>query len=164
MGNLAYIALGSNLGHSFTTIVQAIKDLAQQPEIKVTAISSMYATKPTGYLEQDDFINAVCGVETTLSPALLLSRMFETENKFKRVRMFKNGPRTLDLDLVSYGDVVSDTPELILPHPHAHERDFVLVPLHEIAPDYVMPRHNLTVRELLSRLPAELRTNIIKVL
>ncbi|MCR5536194.1 MAG: 2-amino-4-hydroxy-6-hydroxymethyldihydropteridine diphosphokinase [Succinivibrio sp.] len=164
MANIAYIALGSNLGHSFTTIVQAIKDLARDPAIRVTAISSMYATRPTGYLDQDNFINAVCEVETTLSPEELLKRMFETENRFLRVRVFKNGPRTLDLDLISYADVVSATPELTLPHEHTHERDFVLVPLNEIAPDYVMPRYNKKVSRLLEELPEHLRTNIIKIL
>jgi 2-amino-4-hydroxy-6-hydroxymethyldihydropteridine diphosphokinase len=101
--------------------------------------SSLYRTKPVGYLDQPEFVNAVAQLETRLGPRELLDALLEIERRHARVRSFRNAPRTLDLDVLLYDEVISADPELILPHPRMHERGFVLVPLCEIAPDCVIP-------------------------
>jgi 2-amino-4-hydroxy-6-hydroxymethyldihydropteridine diphosphokinase len=133
----AFIALGSNLGDRFATLqsaLAALRDLGSN----VTA-SSVYETEPVGYLDQPRFLNAVVRLETQLTPDDLLNEMHRIEQDHHRERVFKNGPRTLDLDLVLYDDLVDERPELTIPHPRLHERAFVLVPLAEIAPDSEIP-------------------------
>lgn len=133
--NTAYIALGANIGDPAATVRAAFAALSGLPGTSLTAASSLYRTAPVGLANQPDFINAVARVETTLEPRALLQALLALEADFGRVRLERNGPRTLDLDLLLYGDQVMDTPDLILPHPRLHLRAFVLAPLAEIAPD-----------------------------
>ncbi len=135
----AYVALGSNLGNPVSTVEDAIEAMAALRGSLLKAISSLYRTAPVGLKHQPDFINAVVALDTRLAPRELLDELFALEAKFGRERSARNAPRTLDLDLLSYGDVVQDDPALTLPHPRMHERAFVLAPLAEIAPRLVIP-------------------------
>jgi 2-amino-4-hydroxy-6-hydroxymethyldihydropteridine diphosphokinase len=137
--NLAYVALGANLGDPIATLRAALGALANLPESRVALSSSLYRTAPVGELDQPEFINAVAALETTLAPEALLDALLDIETRFGRLRAEKNGPRTLDLDLLLYDNQQFDLPRLTLPHPRLHLRAFVLHPLAEIAPDLVIP-------------------------
>lgn len=132
----AVVALGSNLEQPEQQVQAALQQLMLLPETQVLHISSLYRTAPVGYLDQPDFINAVCVLETALGAGELLARLHNIENAFGRQRTFRNAPRTLDLDLIDYGGLQSSDEHLLLPHPRAAERAFVMTPLAEIAPDY----------------------------
>lgn len=132
----AVIALGSNLADPAAQIRAALQQIARLPDTVLTAASSLYRSTPVGYLEQPDFINAVCTVQTALDAAELLAALHRIEAAFGRERSFRNAPRTLDLDLIDYQGQECSSPELTLPHPRARERSFVMLPLAEIAPDY----------------------------
>jgi len=135
----ATIALGSNLDDPRKKITSAINEINNHPSITVLKTSSLYKTKPFGPIKQDDFINAVIQVETTLEPIELLHTLQEIENDHKRVRDERWGPRTLDLDILLYENLTIETPELTIPHPGLEERDFVIYPLAEIIPELVLP-------------------------
>lgn len=137
----AYIALGSNLGNPSATVQAALAALEALPQTTLVAASSLYRSAPVGLKNQPDFINAVAAADTQLSAPALLKELFAIEARFGRRREFHHAPRTLDLDLLLYGDVVSADPRLILPHPRMHERAFVLLPLTEIAPEAAIPGH-----------------------
>jgi len=137
--NIAYVALGANLGDPSATIRAAFGALANLPESRVTRCSSLYRTAPVGNTEQPEFINAVAALETTLAPESLLDALLDIEARFGRIRAEKNGPRTLDLDLLLYNNQELKLPRLILPHPRLHLRAFVLYPLAELAPDLPLP-------------------------
>ena len=145
---MAYISLGSNLGNSLETLQKALLRLNENPKITVKAVSSFYKTAPVGYAQQPDFVNACTLLMTSIAPLDLLDILLDLEQEFKRVRLFKNGPRTLDLDLLLYDDTVMQSDKLILPHPRMHERAFVLVPLNEIAPNLFIKSFNQTVNSL----------------
>ncbi|MFH4415669.1 MAG: 2-amino-4-hydroxy-6-hydroxymethyldihydropteridine diphosphokinase [Neisseriaceae bacterium] len=132
----AIVALGSNLGNSIQIVQDAIFDLATCPYMRVIQSSSLYRTTPVGYSQQNDFINAVCEINTTSGPLAFLEQLQIIEKKYQRIRTIRNGPRTLDLDLIDFEHYVWDTEELILPHPRAHYRSFVMVPFAEILPNY----------------------------
>ena len=133
---MACVALGANLGDAVATVQQALHDVAGLLETQLVKASSLYRSAP--YEAQGpDFINAVALVHTQLSPLALLHALQALELQSGRERPFKNAPRTLDLDLIFYGDVVLNTPELTLPHPRWHERAFVLLPLAEVWPERV---------------------------
>jgi 2-amino-4-hydroxy-6-hydroxymethyldihydropteridine diphosphokinase len=133
---MACVALGANLGNAVTTVQQALRDVASLPDTQLFKASSLYRSAP--YEAQGpDFINAVALVHTQLSPMALLHALQALEQRSGRERPFRNAPRTLDLDLVFYGDVVLATPALTLPHPRWHERAFVLQPLAEVWPERV---------------------------
>ncbi len=136
----AFVALGSNLSHPISIIQQAIKRISMQPNIELKASSSMYKTAPVGYLDQDDFINAVIQIETSLNALDLLHELLKIELEFGRQRPFKDAPRTLDLDLLVYGQLECHSEQLILPHPRMHQRAFVMVPLEEIAPELTIAK------------------------
>ncbi|MDO5351810.1 MAG: 2-amino-4-hydroxy-6-hydroxymethyldihydropteridine diphosphokinase [Succinatimonas sp.] len=154
----AYIGLGSNLGNSLITLKQALERLNQNQKMEVIKTSSFYKTSPVGYKDQDDFVNAVALLETSLPPLELLDHLLNLEQEFKRVRLFKNGPRTLDLDLLLYDNLIMDTSKLILPHPRMCERAFVLVPLNEIAPTLIIPKSERVVNSFYASLnDAELK-------
>lgn len=153
----AIIALGANLGDPISTLQQAISEIEALPKVKLLLLSSFYRTKPVGYDEQDDFINAVMIVETELEPLELYEHLAALELKHHRVRLIKNGPRTLDLDVIAMEQYKSSDPRLLLPHPRAQERAFVLVPLCEIAPDYLFPDTKRSAQDALSLLsPSDL--------
>lgn len=140
---LAIIALGSNI-NPIDNIQQASEHLFRLPESRVVGVSSLYRTKPVGYLDQPDFINGVIAIETNLDKYDLLSQLQNIENNCGRVRPFANAPRTLDLDLIDYGGEQNSDPKLILPHPRAIERAFVMVPLAEIFPDFILDNQKVT--------------------
>jgi 2-amino-4-hydroxy-6-hydroxymethyldihydropteridine diphosphokinase len=137
--NTAYIALGANLGDPAATIRAAFAALANLPDSRIRHTSSLYRTAPVGIEEQPDFVNAVAEIETRLPPESLLDALLEIEQRFGRIRAEKNGPRTLDLDILFYNDLQLDLPRLTLPHPRLHLRAFVLQPLAEIAPLMALP-------------------------
>lgn len=128
----AYVALGSNLEDPHQQVLTAMEAIDALPGCSVTKRSSLYVTQPVGYLDQPDFVNAVVEILTSLDPLELLHALQGIEAAQGRVRAFKNGPRTIDCDLILYEDCVMNTEELVLPHPRMHERDFVLRPLEEI--------------------------------
>jgi 2-amino-4-hydroxy-6-hydroxymethyldihydropteridine diphosphokinase len=132
------IALGSNLGDSHQILEAALKTLAHHPQISLEALSSYYQTAPVGP-PQPDYLNICAIVRTALSPQDLLTVLLETEKQFGRVRRERWGPRLLDMDLLLFDDQMIDQPSLQVPHPRMHERAFVLVPLSEIAPNWVHP-------------------------
>lgn len=149
-GETAYIALGSNLDDPAAQVTAALAALAALPQSRLCAQSSLYRTAPVGYADQPDFINAAAAIETALAPRVLLDALLALEVARGRARQFANAPRTLDLDLLLYGERQMDEPGLTLPHPRMHERAFVLVPLAEIAPDCMIPGRG-TVAALLRR-------------
>ena len=138
--NTAYVALGANLGDPAATVLAAFGALANISSSRVTQTSSLYRTAPVGITEQPEFINAVARLETSLPPETLLEELLDIEQRFGRIRGERNGPRTLDLDLLLYDDLELDLPRLTLPHPRLHLRAFVLVPLAEVAPSLKIPR------------------------
>jgi 2-amino-4-hydroxy-6-hydroxymethyldihydropteridine diphosphokinase len=147
----AAVAFGSNLGDRARNIEAALARLAEVPGVRVGARSHVRETAPVGGPPQDPFLNGVALVETTLAADALLAALLAIERAGGRVRAgrdVKNGPRTIDLDLVFYGDATSDARGLTLPHPRAHERGFVLEPLAEVAPDWTHPRLRRTAREM----------------
>jgi 2-amino-4-hydroxy-6-hydroxymethyldihydropteridine diphosphokinase len=157
--NTAYVALGANLGNPRATVLAAFAALANLPESRVARCSSLYRTAPVGILSQPDFVNAVALLETTLAPEALLDALLDIEARFGRVRRERNGPRTLDLDLLLYDDIELDLPRLTLPHPRLHLRAFVLLPLAEVAPDLAIPRRG----SLAAWLPAVANQGIVRL-
>ncbi len=139
----AFIGLGSNLGDPAAQIERALDAIASLPLTTLVTRSALYLSRPMGPANQPDYVNAVAQVATAMVPCALLTALLAIERRQGRQRCAgqRNGPRTLDLDLLLYADMVSDDPALTLPHPGAHERDFVLVPLAEIAPQVVIPGH-----------------------
>jgi 2-amino-4-hydroxy-6-hydroxymethyldihydropteridine diphosphokinase len=130
----AAIALGSNIEDPEGQVTRAFDEIAALPGTRVLARSRLHRTKPVGYAKQPDFVNAVALVETTLAPRALLDALLAIEKLHGRIRTIPNGPRTLDLDIILYGDHVVDEPGLTIPHPRAREREFVMVPLREVWP------------------------------
>jgi len=157
---VAYIGLGANLpspaGSPAESLAAAVDRLASLG--RVIARSSLYSTAPVGYADQPRFLNAVVEVETHLGPHDLLVSLLGIEREFGRDRVsaIVNGPRTLDLDILLYGDAIVSGSGLEIPHPRLAEREFVLVPLNEIAPDARDPRSGATVKELVEKLQTDL--------
>ena len=143
----AVLALGSNLGDSAETLRSAVEALRAVSGVDVVGVSGVVETDPVGGPEQDVYLNAVVLVRTDLSPEDLLDVTQRVENEFGRVRDIRWGPRTLDVDIITYDDVVSDDTDLTLPHPRAHERGFVLVPWLDADPQASLPGHG-AVRDL----------------
>lgn len=137
----AVVALGSNLEQPAGQVAAALRTIAAHPQIRLLKSSSLYLSAPVGYAAQPDFVNAVCALETTLGGAALLAELNRIEAEFGRERTFRNAPRTLDLDIIDYNGESSADPHLTLPHPRAHERSFVMLPLAEILPDFVLGKH-----------------------
>ena len=136
---LAYVALGANIGDPRRQLLAALDDLDRLPGTRVRARSSLYRSAPAGYADQPDFLNAVAELNTALEPEALLDALHDIEARHGRERSFRNAPRTLDLDLLLYGDRAAASERLTLPHPRMHDRSFVLQPLAEIAPDVDVP-------------------------
>ena len=145
----AYIGLGANLGDRETTIERAVRLLDDVGGVEVVAVSTLRETEPWGPVEQPPYLNGAAAVETALAPRALLEVLLDVERRLGRVRDGERyGPRTIDLDLLLFGDLELDETGLTLPHPHLHERRFVLEPLAEIAPALVVPGHGPVVQLL----------------
>jgi len=146
----AYVGLGANLGDRERTLREAVDALGAEEGIEVAAVSTLRETDPVGVGEQPRFLNGVAALETSLGARELLDRLLAVEQRFGRVRVpGEHGPRTLDLDLLLYGDETIDEPGLAVPHPRMHERRFVLQPLAELAPGLVVSGRG-TVESLLA--------------
>ena len=151
-GTRAVLGLGSNLGERLEMLQGAVDALVDAPGIDVVAISPVYETDPVGGPEgQPPFLNAVIIVTTSMPARTLFERCLAVEDAFERVRDVRWGPRTLDIDVIIYGDTVSDAEDLTLPHPRAAERAFVLVPWHDIEPDAELTGHG-AIADLLAKL------------
>lgn len=135
----AFVALGSNLEDPIAQVRAGLRELAALPGTRLVAASSLYRNPPAGYRDQPDFVNAVAQIETHLAPRELLNALLEIERRHGRARDFPNAPRTLDLDILIYGEREILETGLTIPHPRMLERAFVLVPLAEIAPAAVVP-------------------------
>jgi len=135
------LSLGSNLGDRLENLQDALDALFDAPGLTLVALSPVYETAPWGGVEQDDFLNVVVVAETLLTPETLLERSLSIEESMRRERVVRWGPRTLDIDIVQFGEIVSADPRLTLPHPRAHERAFVLVPWAEVEPEAVLVGH-----------------------
>ncbi|GJE60311.1 2-amino-4-hydroxy-6-hydroxymethyldihydropteridine diphosphokinase [Methylobacterium trifolii] len=146
----AYLGLGSNVGDKAAMLRAAVEGLAATPGIRVVARSSDYRTPPWGDTDQDWFLNAALGIETTLSPHALLDACLGVEQALGRIRERRWGPRVIDIDVLSYAGAEVSDERLVLPHRYVRERAFVLVPLAEIAPDLVVGGE--TVSEALAKL------------
>ncbi len=155
----AYIALGANLGDPVATVNAAFAALHTLPDTTVAATSALYRTAPVGVTEQPEFINAAARLDTTLPPEQLLHALLDIEQGFGRIRAERNGPRTLDLDILLYDDQIIDTARLTLPHPRLHLRAFVLYPLADLAPDLLLPGRGT----LAAWLPAVANQGIVRL-
>lgn len=135
--NKVYLSLGSNIGDRLAYLKRAICLLMQNSDLSNVILSSFYETAPQGYTDQDYFVNCVVGFETDLEPMKLLRVCQKIEKDLKRVWLFRWGPRTIDLDILTYGNIEMDDKELEIPHPRMLERAFVMVPLSELEPKYL---------------------------
>ena len=150
----AYVALGSNLGDKEANLRRALELLIERG-VEIVKTSTFISTEPYGVTDQPTFLNGVCEVRTSLEPLALLHTLLEIEQEMGRVRLRHWGERNIDLDLLLYEDVVMDTPELKLPHPDMQNRDFVLLPLDEIAPEIIHPTLQKTISKLVICLSAK---------
>ena len=149
----AYVALGSNLGDKEANLRRALELLIERG-VEIVKTSTFISTEPYGVTDQPTFLNGVCEVRTSLEPLALLHILLAIEQEMGRVRLRHWGERNIDLDLLLYEDVVMDTPELKLPHPDMQNRDFVLLPLAEIAPELIHPAIGKSISELVICLSA----------
>jgi 2-amino-4-hydroxy-6-hydroxymethyldihydropteridine diphosphokinase len=148
MKHTVYLALGTNLGDRIENLQAAVHALA--PEVIVSAESKIYETSPWGYEDQPAFLNMAIRAETDLEPDSLLKYLKALEARLGRTQSFHWGPRVIDIDILFYDGLVIDSPAVVIPHPHLQERGFVLVPLSDIAPDFIHPVLKKTIKELLS--------------
>lgn len=153
----AYLGLGSNLGDRLGALQSALRGLARIDGLEVRAVSAAYETSPVGPVPQGDFLNAVAEVRTGLDPPSLLLALLQVERDHGRQRRERWGPRSLDLDLLLWGQVRFEAPGLVVPHPHLTERRFVLEPLLELAPDLVHPVSGQPLASYLARLGSQER-------
>ncbi|MFH1502665.1 MAG: 2-amino-4-hydroxy-6-hydroxymethyldihydropteridine diphosphokinase [Candidatus Eisenbacteria bacterium] len=148
----AWVGVGSNEGDRLRFVKRGLGLLAADPNVELVALSSLYDTEPFGVEEQSRFLNVVAGFDTELGPEEFLDRLFEVEDRCGRIRRERWGPRTLDLDLLVFGDLRQSGDVLTVPHPGIAERAFVLVPFAEVAPELEVPGTRSTVAELLAGL------------
>jgi 2-amino-4-hydroxy-6-hydroxymethyldihydropteridine diphosphokinase len=134
-----YVGLGSNLEQPLLQLTRALREVHEIPNSALVRVSSFYDTVPIGLANQPNFVNAVAELQTTLNPSELLNHLIEIEAAHQRVRLVRDGPRTLDLDILLFNDLSINEPMLTIPHPRMHERAFVLWPLAEIAPELAIP-------------------------
>lgn len=150
--NKVYIAAGSNLGDKEETLKEAIYIIDKRKDCVVTKVSNFYTTDPVGYEDQDQFANCVFEINTLQTPSELMDTLLEVEKDFKRERIIRWGPRTLDLDIIFYNDIISYDEHILIPHPRAHERQFVMKPMCDINPYYVHPIYRKRVMDISSEL------------
>ncbi len=150
MPRQVYLGLGSNLGDRAGFMRHACASLP--PEVNLLRASQIYETPPWGYTDQPAFLNQVVEVETGLEPEELLAKLKAVENDLGRVKNFRYGPRCIDLDILFYGSRIFQSDQLTIPHPALAERAFVLVPMHELDPDFIHPQLNKSIAELLAAL------------
>ena len=150
--NKVYIAAGSNLGDKEETLKEAIYIIDKRKDCVVTKVSNFYTTDPVGYEDQDQFVNCVFEINTLQTPIELMDTLLEVEKDFKRERIIRWGPRTLDLDIIFYNDIISYDEHILIPHPRAHERQFVMKPMCDINPYYVHPIYRKRVMDISSEL------------
>lgn len=162
MMNRAFIGLGSNIEPRQKYLEKALELIVNNEQIKLIAKSSIYETRPVGYIDQNDFLNMVIEVETTLTSMELLRFCQKVELELGRKRTIKNGPRTLDLDILVYNNENRSLEDLTIPHPRLHERAFVLVPFNEIAPDLFVPNKGVKIKDLLNELSESEIRGVIK--
>lgn len=143
-----YLGLGSNVGDREHQLKEALRLLDAQQSIKVTRVSSLYETAPVGYVEQPDFLNLCAEIETDLTPQAVLKNGLDIEQQLHRVRKERWGPRTLDIDILLYGNKIIEDQDLSIPHPRMAERAFVLIPLQEIAPEAINPRTQTKIKDI----------------
>lgn len=146
--HIVYLALGSNMGNRAANLKEAIAALPPQMEVK--ARSKVYETPPWGFAEQEKFLNQVVKVDTYVQPEALMKHLKRLEVALGRKPSFQNGPRLIDIDILFYDNLVLETPTITIPHPRAHERGFVLMPLMDVAPDLMHPVKGRSVRDLLA--------------
>ena len=146
--HIIFLALGSNLGNRAANLKEAIASLPPQMEVK--AKSKVYETPPWGYIEQEKFLNQVLMAKTYLEPEALLKHLKRLEVALGRKVTFQNGPRLIDIDILFYDNLVFESPTLMIPHPRVHERGFVLLPMMDIAPDFIHPVKQKSVRDLIA--------------
>lgn len=151
--NKAYLGLGTNMGDKQAYLKEACKIISDNPNINIVKISKVYKTKAWGYTNQDDFLNICIEVDTNLSPEELLEVCHEVENKLNRVRVIRWGPRTIDVDILFFNNIISTDENLILPHPRIKERAFVLIPLMDLNKELSID--NKTISYYLSNLEKE---------
>ncbi|RDB32047.1 2-amino-4-hydroxy-6-hydroxymethyldihydropteridine diphosphokinase [Exiguobacterium sp. RIT594] len=161
--NRVYIALGSNIGDKAAHLDAAIDAMRSLATTHALRPSSVYETAPVGYVNQDLFYNMVVELDTTEAADRLLLELQQIEQQEGRERLFKNGPRTLDLDIILYNDETIQADGLTVPHPRMQDRAFVLAPLRELNPSYVVPGLNQTVESLYLGLPEAERTDVRRI-
>ncbi len=153
----AFLGLGSNLGHRAHNLRLALNALAAHPDITITSTADFIETDPIGPADQPKYINTACAITTSLLPRRLLEACRAIEEQLGRNRQKETirwGPRLIDIDILLYDDIVMNEPELVIPHPRMHEREFVLKPLREIAPDTIDPASGRSIRQLAAILNA----------
>ena len=152
----AYIAVGSNMGDSREHIAKALGQLEKHKDIQVTKVSGLLETLPYGGVEQDNFVNGMFEIRTLLTPEELLRELHKIETSEGRERKIHWGPRTLDLDIIFYDDLIYSSEDLVIPHVDMENRYFVLKPLSELAPNFRHPITHKTVAQMLAELPVDL--------
>lgn len=147
-----YIGLGSNLGDKLKSITEAINLISKLKSVEIVRTSSMIETEPYGKTDQPDFLNCVIELDTDILPEELLKKCLDIENQLGRIRNEKWGPRTIDIDLLLYEDIMMNSESLVLPHPEMHKREFVLTSLNELCPDLVHPILNRKIKDIFMEL------------
>lgn len=149
----AYLSLGSNIGDKKHNLDNAIKLIKNNPSISQVIVSSFYETAPVGYLDQDVFMNIAVEIITSLDPYKLLEFCHEIEESLKRIRLIRWGPRTIDVDILLFDDIISDDEKLIIPHPRMTERAFVIVPLYDLNKELII--NSIAIKDIYSSLNKE---------
>ncbi|MEO0185736.1 MAG: 2-amino-4-hydroxy-6-hydroxymethyldihydropteridine diphosphokinase [candidate division WOR-3 bacterium] len=149
-----YLLLGTNLGKLKENLMNAIEELSKNG-IKILRKSKIYKTKPWGKTDQPDFLNMAVEVETNLTPEKLLQTIKDIEKKLKREKSKKWGPRIIDIDILFYGNRIVNEPDLKIPHPYFFERNFAIIPMAEIAPDFIPPAHDRSIKEVKAGVKSE---------
>ncbi len=152
--SVAFLSLGSNLGDREENLSAAIRLLHNREDTEVISVSSVYETDPVGFLDQGPFLNLVCRVKTSLNPRELLVILKEIEKMLVRVPTVRNGPRTIDLDILLYENLTVNEPDLVIPHPRMFERAFVMIPMFELLEPEIFPGSNLPSVRRFGTLPA----------